>query len=132
MSECAYSRYIEKNDNTAYLAGRIFSELGMSFAAHAVVAHIIGTEMLRPALVGSFSVGCGHILGLSDHYFFRSEDDAHKFSHRMKRSFFNAYFTYLASKYFFPVNWKWPVASVATTTFFCELGRTERRSRHRH
>ena len=131
MSECAFSRYVYKGDNASYLAGRLFSEVAISFVAHSITAHIIGTSMLRPGLVGSFSVGCGFSLALADHQFFRSEDVAHHGSHRLVRACLNAFLTLQASKYLFPVNWKWPVMSVGITTFFCELERTERRSRGR-
>ncbi|NRA91055.1 MAG: hypothetical protein HRU43_08050 [Simkaniaceae bacterium] len=132
MSECAFSRYVCKGDNAHNLAGRLFNEVAFSFVAHSIAAHIIGTSILRPALVGSFYVGCGFSLSLADHQFFRDDDVVHHVSHRLVRACLNAFLTLQASKYLFPVNWKWPVMSVGISTFFCELERTERRSRGRH
>ena len=132
MSECPFARYVSKGDNGPYLANRLFNEVALSFVAHSIAAHIIGTSILPPALVGSFSIGCGYILPLADYQFSRNDDVVHHVSHRLVRACLNAFLTLQASKYLFPVNWKWPVMSVGITTFFCELERTERRSRRRH
>ena len=130
MAKCLFdhleTRDIFKGENALKVFGRFYSETVLAFVIHAVAARIIGTQMLRPALVGSLSVGCGYALAMIDHHFFKLEDHAHHITHRITRSVFNAFFTYTASKYLFPINWKWPVMSVLFTSFFCELERTKR------
>jgi hypothetical protein len=115
--------------NGCKIAGRVYSEAGMAFFTHVVAAYLIGQKVLKPGLIGGASILTSYSLAIGDHLYFLSEEKAHQRSHGFIRAVANMGIIYLISRKVITVNWKWPVVSVALTTYFCEFDKS-RSARH--
>ncbi len=100
---------------------RMYSEAVVAFFTHAVAAYLIGQKVLKPGLIGGLSILTAYSLTIGDHLYFRSEAKVHQRLHGFIRAGTNMGIIYLISRHIVAVNWRWSVASISLTTYFCEF-----------
>jgi len=113
MTKCVFDQptfnQMFNRTNGCKIAGRVYSETGMAFFTHAVVAYLLGQKVLKPGLIGGASILTAYSLAITDHLYFLSEEKSHQRSHGLTRAVANMGIIYLISRKIITVNWKWPV-----------------------